>query len=161
MKKIALLSVMIPTLLFLAACETSAAPAQPVAATQSGAGASSGTEAAAAGTGTEVDVTLQDNTITSSLTTFKAGVPYRFVVINNGNHLHNFNISTPVSVAGSLDAALSNALLTVTQDKLPIGGGTTMEYTFPASAVGKPLEFSCLIRRHYEDGMKLGITVTN
>ncbi len=108
-----------------------------------------------------MDVTLQDNTITSSLTTFKAGVPYRFIVINNGSHLHNFNISTPVSVAGSLDAALSSALLCVTQDKLPVGGGTTVEYTFPASAVGKPLEFSCLIRRHYEDGMKLGITVTN
>ncbi len=155
MKKIALLSVMIPTFLFLAACGTSAAP------TQSAPGAGSGAQAAAAGTGTEVDVTLQDNTITSSLTTFKAGVPYRFVVINNGNHLHNFNISTPVAVAGSLDAALSGALLSVTQDKLPIGGGTTVEYTFPASAVGKPLEFSCLIRRHYEDGMKLGITVTN
>jgi uncharacterized cupredoxin-like copper-binding protein len=160
MKRTVLLSVIVPTLLFLAACGTSA-PAQPAAsATQAAPSAGSGTQAASGG-GTEVDVTLADNTIQSSLTTFKAGEPYRFIIINNGNHLHDFNISTPVSVAGSLDAALSSALLSVTQDKLPIGGGTTVEYTFPASAVGKPLEFSCLIKRHYEDGMKLGITVTN
>ncbi len=157
MKRTVLLSVMIPTLILLSACGTSAI-AQP-AATQSAPSAGSGVQAASGGT--EVDVTLADNTIQSSLTTFKAGVPYRFVIINNGNHLHNFDISTPVSVAGSLDAALSGALLSVTQDKLPIGGGTTVEYTFPTSAVGKPLEFSCLIKRHYEDGMRLAITVTN
>jgi uncharacterized cupredoxin-like copper-binding protein len=36
-----------------------------------------------------------------------------------------------------------------------------VEYTFPDSAAGQLLEFSCLIRRHYEDGMVLEITVTN
>ena len=158
MKRTVLLSVIIPTMILLAACGTSA-PAQP-AATQSAPSAGSGTQASSGGE-TEVDVTLADNTIQSSLTTFKAGVPYRFVIINNGNHLHDFNISTPVSVAGSLDAALAGALLAVKQDQLPVGGGTTVTYTFPASAVGKPLEFSCLIKRHYEDGMKLAITVTS
>jgi uncharacterized cupredoxin-like copper-binding protein len=160
MKKTILLSVIIPTLLFLAACGTSA-PTQPAASAPQAAPSTGSGTSADPGQGTEVDITLADNTIQSSLTTFKAGQPYRFVVINNGNHLHNFNISTPVSDAGSLDAALSGALLSVTQDKLPIGGGTTVVYTFPASAVGKPLEFSCLIRRHYEDGMRLAITVTN
>lgn len=109
----------------------------------------------------QVIVTLADNTINSTQTAFKAGVAYTFVVKNNGNHLHNFNIAPPVSVTGSEDASLSAALLVVTQDKLPIGGGTTVQYTFPTSAVGQALEFSCLIRRHYEDGMRLAITVTN
>jgi uncharacterized cupredoxin-like copper-binding protein len=35
-----------------------------------------------------------------------------------------------------------------------------VEFTFPATAAGQLLEFSCLIRQHYEDGMKVDITVT-
>ena len=152
MKRTVLLSVVVAALLFLTACGTSASPAQSVANTGSG-----GQSAAGA---TEVDVTMGDYTIQSSLTTFKVGVPYKFVIINNGNHQHNFNISTPVDKTGSVDASLSSALLSVSQDKLPIGGGTTVVYTFPASAAGQDLEFACLIRLHYEKGMKLGITVT-
>lgn len=150
-KRLLLLSSISAALLFLTACGTSASAqsSAPQAAAPTAADGS-----------TEVDVTLADNTIQSSLTTFKAGVLYRFVIINNGNHLHNFNINPPADSAGGLDAALSKALLSVTQDKLPIGGGTTVEYTFPASSVGQKLEFSCLIRRHYEDGMRLPITVT-
>ena len=117
--------------------------------------------ASAVGDATQVVVTLADNTVSSTQTAFKVGVPYTFVIKNSGNHLHNFNIAQPVSVTGSEDASLSSALLVVTQDKLPIGGGTTVQYTFPTSAVGMSLEFSCLIRRHYEDGMRLAITVTN
>jgi uncharacterized cupredoxin-like copper-binding protein len=159
MKRTLLLSIFVAGLLFASACGTGTA-AQPVA-TQPAPASGSSAQAGSAGGGTEVDITLADNTIQSSLTTFKVGVPYRFVIINNGNHLHDFNISTPVDKAGSLDAALSGALLSVTQDKLPIGGGTTVTYTFPASAAGQDLEFSCLIRRHYEDGMRLAIQVTN
>jgi uncharacterized cupredoxin-like copper-binding protein len=74
---------------------------------------SSSAQATASANGTEVDVTLADNTIDSSVTTFKVGVPYTFVIKNTGRYAHNFNINTPVSVAGSLDAALSSASLAV------------------------------------------------
>ena len=117
--------------------------------------------ASAAGDSAQVEVTLADNTIASSLTTFKVGVPYTFVIKNNGNHQHNFNINQPVSVTGSEDASLNSALLTVREDQLPIGGGTTVHYSFPPSSAGTALEFSCLIRRHYELGMRLAIAVTN
>ena len=73
----------------------------------------------AAGSSTEVEVTLADNTITSSLTTFKVGVPYTFVIKNNGHHEHNFNINEPIAVTGSLDASLSSALLSVDQERHP------------------------------------------
>lgn len=110
--------------------------------------------------GTTVNITLADNTINSSLTEFKVGVPYTFVVKNTGHHAHNFNINTPASIAGSLDAALSSALVSVDQNQLAVGATATVQYTFPASAAGAQLEFSCLIKKHYEDGMKLAITVT-
>ena len=135
------------------------APAQPAATeppTQAGA-----TEApATSGNGTQVDVTLADNTIDSSMTTFQVGVPYTFVITNKGRHAHNFNINPPVSVAGSLEGALNSALLAVPQEQLGVGATATVEFTFPDSAAGQLLEFSCLIRRHYEDGMHVDITVT-
>lgn len=107
-----------------------------------------------------MDVTLADNTIDSSLTTFKIGVPYTFVIKNTGRHAHNFIINPPVSVVGSLEAALNSALLAVPQEQLGVSESVTVEYTFPDTAEGQLLEFSCLIRRHYEDGMLLPITVT-
>ncbi|HLO31857.1 MAG TPA: hypothetical protein VK249_22095 [Anaerolineales bacterium] len=128
----------------------SEAPSQP-GATQAPAGS---------GSGTQVNVTLADNTIDSSMTTFQVGVPYAFVITNTGRHAHNFNINPPVSIAGSLDAALNDALLSVPQDQLGIGQSAKVDFTFPASAAGQLMEFSCLIRRHYEDGMHIDITVT-
>ena len=111
-------------------------------------------------TGAQVDITLTDNKIEASLNTFQVGVPYTFVITNTGRHAHNFNISTPASKAGSLQNALATALLAVDQNKLGGGASVTVDYTFPDSAAGAQLEFSCLIRRHYEDGMLLPITVT-
>ena len=133
------------------------APAQHAATevpTQSGA-----TEAPAA-SGNQVTVTLADNTIDASTTIFQVGVPYTFVITNSGRHAHNFNINPPISVAGSLDAALNSALLAVPQEQLGVGKTATVEFTFPDSAAGQLLEFSCLIRQHYEDGMHVDITVS-
>ena len=166
MRRIAiLLLIVIPMLLAACGSATPAAtqpPATQVPTEQSAATEPAATEPpASSGTGTQVDITLADNTIDSSLTTFQVGVPYTFVITNTGRHGHNFNISTPVSIAGSLDAALASALLAVKQSELGPGASVTVEYTFPDSAVGQPLEFSCLIRMHYQDGMLLGITVTN
>jgi len=108
----------------------------------------------------QVDITLVDNKIQSPITTFQVGVPYTFVITNTGQRGHNFNISTPVSEAGSLEAALQTALLAVPQSQLAPGASVTVEYTFPDSAAGQNLEFSCLIRMHYQMGMLLPITVT-
>jgi uncharacterized cupredoxin-like copper-binding protein len=162
MKRLSLFFIGTLVLLFAAACggpapaqtQETAAPAATQAPAQSGA-----TEAPASG-GTQVDVTLADNTIDSSLTSFQVGVPYTFVITNTGRHAHNFNINPPVSVAGSLQQALDSALLAVPQEQLGPGETATVEFTFPASAAGQLLEFSCLIRQHYEDGMKVDISVS-
>jgi uncharacterized cupredoxin-like copper-binding protein len=163
MKRISPFFIVILIMFLATACGSSTptatqAPAQPAATeapSQSGA-----TEAPAAGSGTQVKITLADNTIEASTTTFQVGVPYTFVITNSGRHAHNFNINPPVSVAGSLDEALNKALLAVPQEQLGVGATATAEFTFPDSAAGQLLEFSCLIRRHYEDGMHVDITVT-
>ncbi len=160
MKRIALLSVIALAMLAATACGSSAPAASQDPATQAPTVRPASTQSSAPANGTEVDVTLADNTVHSTLATFQAGVPYTFVIKNTGTHLHNFNINPPVSVAGSLDAALAGALLVVKQNQLPPGATATVQYTFPDSAVGAQLEFSCLIPRHYADGMRLAITVT-
>ena len=164
MKRITLLVIVVFAMLIVAACGASA-PAvtevpvsQPVATEPAIQPAA--TEPVAGTNSTEVEVTLGDNTIDSSLTTFQVGVPYTFIITNKGNHAHNFNIAQPISVAGSLDSALQNALLAVPKDQLGGGAQVTVQYTFPDSTAAAQLEFSCLIQRHYNDGMKLAITVT-
>jgi uncharacterized cupredoxin-like copper-binding protein len=164
-KRISLVFVIALALLSVTACgsATSAATQPPteVPATQPPTQAAATEAPATSGNATQVEVTLADNTIKSSLTSFQVGVPYTFVITNTGRHAHNFIINPPVSVAGSLEAALNSALLAVPQEQLPVGATVTVEYTFPDSAAGQLLEFSCLIRKHYEDGMKLDITVAN
>jgi len=150
--------------MFLAACGSSTptatqAPIQP-AATEAPSQAGATEAPAASGSGTQVNITLADNTIDASTTTFQVGVPYTFVITNTGRHAHNFNISPPVSVAGSLEEALNKALLAVPQEQLGVGQTATVDFTFPDSTAGQLLEFSCLIRKHYEDGMHVDITVT-
>ena len=159
MKRIVLLAFVVIVMIFATACGGSTTTATQAPVSQS-AGQTAATGASSAANGTEVDVTLGDNTIASSLTTFKVGVPYTFVITNNGNHNHNFNIAKPVSVTGGIDASLQSALLTVSQDQLNPGAKVTAQYTFSDTATSMQLEFSCLIKRHYEDGMKLAITVT-
>jgi uncharacterized cupredoxin-like copper-binding protein len=177
MKRIASLFILALVMFLVAACAsptpaTTQAPAQPAAteaptesaATEAPAATEASTQSGAtettAASGNEVDITLADNTIDASMTTFQVGVPYTFVITNTGRHAHNFNINPPVSVAGSLDQALDSALLAVPQEQLAPGQSATMEFTFPETAAGQLLEFSCLIRRHYDDGMKVDITVT-
>lgn len=166
MRRIAILFlIVIPMLITACGSATPAAtqpPATQLPATQPPATEVPATEPpTASGTGTQVDITLVDNKIQSPVTTFQVGVPYTFVITNAGQRGHNFNISTPVSEAGSLDSALQTALLAVPQSQLGPGASVTVEYTFPTSAAGQNLEFSCLIRMHYQMGMLLPITVTN
>ena len=164
MKRIALLFVIAFAMILATACGSPApaatqAPAQP-AATQPPVQPAASEAPSSQSSPIEVDITLADNTIQSSLNTFQTAVPYTFVIKNTGRHAHNFVINTPVSIVGSLDAALSSALMSVDRDQLLVGASVTVQYTFPDSAAGQQLEFSCLIKKHYDDGMKLAISVT-
>ena len=143
---------------------TTQEPAPPVATAQSEttevSAQPAATEAVPVSGSTRVDVTLADNTIETSLSSFQVGAPYTFVITNAGQHAHNFNINPPVSITGSLQGSFDSALLVVPQEQLGPGQTATVEFTFPDSAAGQLLEFSCLIRRHYDDGMKMDIIVS-
>ena len=168
MKRFTPLFVVMLSMILVAACGSPTPAAtqesvQPAATNQSEpteAPAQPGITEEPATSGNQVDITLADNTIDASSTTFQVGVPYTFVIKNAGQHAHNFNINPPVSVTGSLQGALDSALLVVPQEQLAPGQTATVEFTFPESAAGQLLEFSCLIRRHYDDGMRLDIVVS-
>ena len=107
-------------------------------------------------------ITLGDFTIEASMTRFEAGRTYEFVITNDGTLNHEFRIIPPAEsgMAMHSDEMHSEALLVVEQDQLPPGETVTVEYTFPASEAGEPLEFACHTPGHYEAGMKQSITLT-
>lgn len=112
----------------------------------------------------EVQITLTEFGIKSSLDEFKTGVPYHFVVTNEGTVEHEFMIMPPLAAddmgmamdMGSLD---ETALAMIAASDLPVGATTSVDYTFTEAAPDGMLEFACHTPGHYEANMKLPITV--
>ena len=118
----------------------------------------------AASTQTEVKVTLTDFGIQSSVTEFKVGVPYHFVVTNTGAIPHEFMLMPPLmadhmGMAMDMEELDEMALAHIGEDELQPGATVSFDYTFTEPAPSGTLEFACHIPGHYEAGMKLGITV--
>ena len=114
---------------------------------------------AASGGATQVQVTLTDFKIDSSVTTFSVGVPYHFVVTNKGAVAHEFVIMPPEQTAQSSEAQLpSTALAGIAGKDLAAGATKTLDYTFTQAPAGG-LEFACHLPGHYEAGMHTPITV--
>ena len=105
-----------------------------------------------------VDVTLSEFLITSSITTFKVGTPYYFVVTNEGQSLHEFFIM-PDKPDGSnylVNGQYNGALV----QGQPVQAGTTLmvNYVFKPSSTTH-YEIACLMRGHYAAGMSRPIIV--
>jgi uncharacterized cupredoxin-like copper-binding protein len=86
----------------------------------------------------DVSVTLAEFSIQSSLAVFHVGVPYHFIITNNGKIAHELNVA-------NLDA----------RSAAP-GATVTLDLTFPNQAQA---EFACHLPSHYQAGMKLPVTV--
>ena len=110
----------------------------------------------------DVSVTLSDFKFESSVTSFKVGVPYHFVLKNVGQVPHEIMIMAPVEETPDMDMEEmdSMALAHVEADDLPAGASATMDYTFTQAAGPGELEFACHVPGHYAAGMKLPITVS-
>ena len=108
----------------------------------------------------EVQVTATDFAFQSSLTDFEVGVPYHFVVTNNGQTEHEFMIVKPIP-AGSMDMEQMDqmAIGHIEEDDLQPGDTATVDVTFTEPAPAGTLEMACHLPGHYESGMLLPITV--
>ena len=105
---------------------------------------------------TEVQITLSDFKIQSSLTTFTAGKPYYFVVTNKGATTHEFMIMLP-GMGGHMKTL--NKMSFAAVENIAPGETKTMEFTFVHTAAPQHLEFSCHYADHYARGMMLPIVV--
>ena len=108
-----------------------------------------------------VDVTLTDFAIDSSVVTFEPGKTYRFNITNEGAVAHEFVIAEPLAEGmehSEMEMMHEGLVIEVEEDELPPGASVTADATFP-DQVDEPLEMGCHIEGHYEAGMRLPITV--
>lgn len=113
-------------------------------------------------TGTQhVEVTENEFTITSSVSTFTAGVPYHFAVKNAGQTTHEFMImpKDEGSMGNMSMDHMDSIALAKTGDINP-GETKTVDYTFPDSTKGSHPQFVCYMGGHYDSGMKLNVNVS-
>jgi len=111
-----------------------------------------------------VNLTLTDYAIESSQTSFETGVLYHFVVTNKGDSNHEIMIMPPLtedqmSMNMDMEEMDKMALAMIEEDELVPGKTMTLDYTFTEPAPAGTLEFACHSSGHYEQGMKLPITV--
>lgn len=107
----------------------------------------------------EVRVSLEDFAIRPSQTAFQVGVPYRFVVTNNGAVNHEFMIAPAMDHEMSMEEVHEMALVEIHADDLPPGATRTATYTFAEAAASGALEMACHTDDHYPAGMRAPITV--
>ncbi len=100
-----------------------------------------------------VPITMTEFKIDVPQTTFKVGVPYRFVVTNKGTINHDLAISPPMmaGMAGmSEEDAHKNALAVIDAADLPPGTTKTIDLTFSKPYSSSEMEFACHTAGHYE-----------
>ncbi len=111
----------------------------------------------------DVKVTLSEFTIKSSVTEFKPGVQYHFIVTNEGVVPHEFMIM-PVEMGGMGMAGMSMeekdalAFMMIAEDELSPGATVEVDYTFTSVPEGN-IEFVCALPGHFEAGMHSPITI--
>ena len=110
---------------------------------------------------TEVTVSLTDYGIDSSVTTFKVGQPYHFVVTNNGAVEHELMVVQPIDPSSGMDMEAMDAMAIghIEAADLQSGDTATLDLTFDQAYPAGTLEFSCHLEGHYEQGMHEDIVV--
>ena len=109
-----------------------------------------GTPAQAAKKPVDVQITLTEFKIESSVTDFTVGTPYHFVITNKGALAHDWMIMP----SGEQDE--DKALVKVEDTDLQPNMTVTRDFTFTQAG---SLEFACHVKGHYEAGMHTPITI--
>ncbi len=120
------------------------------------------TTTTSAGNGTstpqEVRVVMGEMYFKPTLTTFKVGQPYKFVLVNEGKEPHEFTIAPPRKAGQDEKDEDAASLLDV--DQLAGGQSRTLDvFTFKKPAPAGTLEIECSYPGHYEGGMHTPIIV--
>jgi uncharacterized cupredoxin-like copper-binding protein len=105
-------------------------------------------------------VTLTNFKIDATVTTYKVGVPYRFVVTNRGTVNHEFMVVPPPQAGESSDDLDKVALGRIDDASFTPGSTQSVTVTFTKLETSWTLEFACHVPGHYEQGMRMPITVT-
>jgi uncharacterized cupredoxin-like copper-binding protein len=145
-------------------------------------GAGTGQAGKASDVSRVINVVMTDNLYTPENITVKKGETIRFVIKNNGEFVHEFNIGTAAMHAGHRKemmmmvehGILEPDKINHAKMKMDMGGGKTMEHNDPNSVLLEPkksdeviwkfsesakLEFACNVPGHYESGMVGNIKV--
>jgi uncharacterized cupredoxin-like copper-binding protein len=112
----------------------------------------------------DVQVTLTEFGIESSLTEFETGTPYHFVVTNAGAIEHEFMVMPPLTqnqmgMHMEMTDLDKMALAMIEAADLQPGDTASFDLTFTEPANSETLEFACHTPGHYEANMKLPIVV--
>jgi uncharacterized cupredoxin-like copper-binding protein len=105
----------------------------------------------------EVRVVMGEMYFKPETTTFKVNQAYRFVLVNEGHHPHEFTIAPPRQPGQDEEDLDELSLLDV--DQLTGGQTKTVDFTFKDAAPKGTLEFECSYPGHYEGGMSIPIIV--
>jgi len=107
----------------------------------------------------DVIITLKDNKIVPSKTTFLPGTTYVFYVANGGKKHHGLVIvPAAVNVTQMTATQFQQAALFTVAD-LPPGQSSSVEYTFPTTSAGTSYQMTSPLPGDYKAGLILAITV--
>ncbi len=90
----------------------------------------------------QVQVTLTDSTITSSRTTFKANIPYDFIVTNKGTAAHDFIIRRRIRGPAVTPQTDQGILHIVSSTQLAPGTTLHFSFEFPQASIQSDVQFS-------------------
>jgi uncharacterized cupredoxin-like copper-binding protein len=106
----------------------------------------------------DVQITLTDDKITSSITSFSQNIPYHFTIQNQGIQQHEIMIMPPtMSNNMSMDDMDKMALAHISN--INSGETKSLDYTFTQRYPAGKLELACHMLDHYQKGMYLKIVV--
>ena len=120
-----------------------------------------------------VNVTITDSAIQTNDIRFSAAQPtvasasgpghlsatYRFVVVNKGIKPCEFMIATPLKDAQGQSVQMDRSIALVDNQYSPRGATRTFDLTFSQPS-NTPLEFASHEGNDYQNGLRVGITVT-
>jgi hypothetical protein len=107
----------------------------------------------------QVDVTLTDNAISSSMTSFTTGVQYHFVVHNTATSARDFMIAPPFQNDESMEQMVKAALFHLSAQALTPGTLKSFDFVFDSPATAGQLQLSTPATGQGSTGTHLAITV--